>query len=124
MDREETLCIVGESGSGKSITSLSIMGLLPSNGDITKGSIYLEDENLSGKKEDEMERLRGNKLSMIFQEPMTALNPVLTIGYQLREPLIIHKNMSKKKQARQVWNFWIKLVYRIQKRNLISIHMN
>ena len=99
VDREETLCIVGESGSGKSITSLSIMGLLPSNGYITKGSIYLEDENLSGKKEDEMERLRGNKLSMIFQEPMTALNPVLTIGYQLREPLIIHKNMSKKEAS-------------------------
>ncbi|HLS10295.1 ABC transporter ATP-binding protein [Lentibacillus sp.] len=95
VDKEETLCIVGESGSGKSITSLSIMGLLPSNGDITGGSIYLDEENLIGKSEEEMEQLRGNTLSMIFQEPMTALNPVLTIGYQLREPLMIHKNMSK-----------------------------
>lgn len=96
VDRGETLCIVGESGSGKSITSLSLMGLLPPNGEVTNGSIYLDGEDISGKKEEEMERLRGNKLSMIFQEPMTALNPVLTIGYQLREPLMIHKNMSKK----------------------------
>lgn len=96
VDKGETLCIVGESGSGKSITSLSIMGLLPPNGYINGGSIYLENENLTGKQEEEMEQLRGNELSMIFQEPMTALNPVLTIGYQLREPLTIHKNMSKK----------------------------
>lgn len=96
VDKEETLCIVGESGCGKSITSLSIMGLLPSNGEISGGSIHLDEENLTKKTEEEMEQIRGNKLSMIFQEPMTALNPVLTIGYQLREPLMIHKNMSKK----------------------------
>ncbi|SFA84750.1 oligopeptide transport system ATP-binding protein [Lentibacillus halodurans] len=100
VDKEETLCIVGESGCGKSITSLSIMGLLPSNGEITGGSIRLDDENLIGKSEEEMEQLRGNALSMIFQEPMTALNPVLTIGYQLREPLTIHKNMSKKEATK------------------------
>ncbi|RYG72173.1 ABC transporter ATP-binding protein [Lentibacillus lipolyticus] len=96
MDKGETLCIVGESGSGKSITSLSIMGLLPPNGEISSGSIHLADDNLTEKTEEQMERLRGNTLSMIFQEPMTALNPVLTIGYQLREPLMIHKKMSKK----------------------------
>src|SRR5699024_2124660 len=96
VDKEETLCIVGESGSGKSITSLSIMGLLPPNGEISRGSIFLDDNNLTEKTEEEMEQLRGNTLSMIFQEPMTALNPVLTIGYQLREPLTIHKKMSKK----------------------------
>jgi len=96
VDKEETLCIVGESGSGKSITSLSIMGLLPPNGEVSRGSIFLDDNNLTEKTEEEMEQLRGNTLSMIFQEPMTALNPVLTIGYQLREPLTIHKKMSKK----------------------------
>lgn len=101
VDKRETLCIVGESGSGKSIASLSIMGLLPPNGEITNGSIYLEDEKLTGKSEEQMEQIRGNILSMIFQEPMTALNPVLTIGYQLKEPLIIHKNMPKK-EANQV----------------------
>ncbi|PAV31049.1 peptide ABC transporter ATP-binding protein [Virgibacillus profundi] len=93
---EETLCIVGESGCGKSITSLSIMGLLPSNGEISQGSIRLGNEELVGKSDERLREFRGNKMSMIFQEPMTALNPVFTIGFQLREPLRIHKNMTKK----------------------------
>ncbi|WP_371069765.1 ABC transporter ATP-binding protein [Sediminibacillus sp. JSM 1682029] len=96
VEKGETLCIVGESGCGKSITSLSIMGLLPSNGEIAEGSITFQDEELTGKKEEELRQLRGNKMSMIFQEPMTALNPVFTIGYQLREPLILHQHMSKR----------------------------
>ncbi|MBM7571183.1 ABC transporter ATP-binding protein [Aquibacillus albus] len=96
VNKGETLCIVGESGCGKSITSLSLMGLLPSNGSISSGSIKLNDEELTSKTEEELRRLRGNKMSMIFQEPMTALNPVFTIGYQLREPLMIHRNMSKR----------------------------
>ncbi|WP_163970262.1 ABC transporter ATP-binding protein [Oceanobacillus halotolerans] len=96
VDKGETLCIVGESGSGKSITSLSIMGLLPSNGEVSDGSIQFKNTELVGKSERELERLRGNEMSMIFQDPMTALNPVFTIGYQLCEPLMIHKKLSKK----------------------------
>lgn len=93
----ETLCIVGESGCGKSITSLSVMDLLPSNGSVSRGSIVLNGEDLTKKTEEQMRNMRGNELSMIFQEPMTALNPVYTIGFQLREPFMIHKNLSKKK---------------------------
>ncbi len=96
VDKGETLCIVGESGCGKSITSLSVMGLLPSNGEIAEGSITFQEEELTTKSEEQIRRLRGNKMSMIFQEPMTALNPVFTIGYQLREPLMLHKGLSKR----------------------------
>lgn len=96
VQKGETLCIVGESGCGKSITSLSIMQLLPSNGSITSGQVLLENENLANKTADQMRKIRGNKVSMIFQEPMTALNPVLTIGYQIREPLMLHQGLSKK----------------------------
>jgi len=92
----ETLCVVGESGCGKSITSLSIMGLLPPNGEITGGSVRLNGNELVGKKERELEKIRGNEMSMIFQEPMTALNPTFSVGYQLREPLVIHRGMSKR----------------------------
>ncbi|PFH85784.1 ABC transporter ATP-binding protein [Bacillus sp. AFS088145] len=95
VNKSETLCIVGESGCGKSITSLSIMGLLPSNGSIKSGSIQLEGTDLTKLTTDEFRKIRGNKISMIFQEPMTALNPVITIGYQLREPLMIHQKLSK-----------------------------
>jgi oligopeptide/dipeptide ABC transporter ATP-binding protein len=92
----ETVCIVGESGSGKSITAFSILGLLPDNGVIDSGNIYLNDKNITNLSNEKMRKVRGNEISMIFQEPMSALNPVFTIGYQLREPLIIHQNLSKK----------------------------
>ncbi|WP_079526389.1 MULTISPECIES: ABC transporter ATP-binding protein [Halobacillus] len=95
VDRGETLCIVGESGCGKSITTLSVMGLLPNNGEISTGSVKFNGEELTVKKKEEMRRLRGNEISMIFQEPMTALNPVFTVGYQLMEPLKIHTKLSK-----------------------------
>jgi len=101
VNKSETLCIVGESGCGKSITSLSIMGLLPSNGLIKSGSIHLEGTDLTKLSSDELRKIRGNKMSMIFQEPMTALNPVLTIGYQLREPLMIHQKLSKQEATLQ-----------------------
>ncbi|MFC7061962.1 ABC transporter ATP-binding protein [Halobacillus seohaensis] len=91
----ETLCIVGESGCGKSITTLSVMGLLPKNGEITNGSILFNGDDLTDKKEEEMRKIRGNDISMIFQEPMTALNPVFTVGYQLMEPLKLHTSLSK-----------------------------
>src|SRR5690606_19320098 len=95
VEKGETLCIVGESGCGKRITSLCVMGLLPSNGSIESGEILLNNEPLQNLSQDEVRKLRGNQMSMIFQEPMTALYPVLTIGYQLREPLILLHKLSK-----------------------------
>lgn len=96
INKGETLCIVGESGCGKSITSLSVMGLLPSNGDISSGEILLGGKPIHKLHPEEMRKIRGNQMSMIFQEPMTALNPVLTIGFQLTEPLILHHKLTKK----------------------------
>ena len=101
ISKGETVALVGESGSGKSITSLSIMGLVQSSGGkIMDGSIKLEDKDLTSFTENDYCKIRGNEVSMIFQEPMTSLNPVLTIGEQITEVLIYHKNM-KKKEARQ-----------------------
>jgi oligopeptide transport system ATP-binding protein len=93
----ETVCIVGESGSGKSVTSLAIMGLLSQpTGRVDRGEIYLNDENLLSKSSKEMRKVRGNQIAMIFQEPMTSLNPVFTIGDQIAESLRFHKGMKKK----------------------------
>ncbi|RAL21356.1 ABC transporter ATP-binding protein [Thermoflavimicrobium daqui] len=100
--RSETLALVGESGCGKSITSLSIMGLIPENGKISAGEIIFNGEDLTKKSEKELERIRGNDVSMIFQEPMTSLNPVLTIGEQLTEGLIIHDKLSKQEANARV----------------------
>lgn len=94
--RNETVCIVGESGCGKSVTTLCVMGLLPQNGKVTSGSILLNGEDLTKLSENEVRKFRGKKMGMIFQEPMTALNPLLTIGYQLRENLMLHRGVNKK----------------------------
>jgi oligopeptide/dipeptide ABC transporter ATP-binding protein len=91
----ETLGIVGESGCGKSVTSLSIMGLLDRPGRVVGGQIKFNGEDLLQLSENKMESLRGMKLAMIFQEPMTALNPVLTIGYQIDEQIVRHMGLSK-----------------------------
>jgi oligopeptide/dipeptide ABC transporter ATP-binding protein len=93
----ETVAIVGESGSGKSITSLSIMQLIPQPpGKIVDGSIQLDGQELLSLNQNEMNEVRGNEIGMIFQEPMTSLDPVFTIGSQIMEPLMKHKKMSKK----------------------------
>lgn len=94
----KTLGLVGESGSGKSMTAMSILGLIPKpHGQIQEGSqILFNGKDLTKLSEKELSKIRGNEISMIFQEPMTSLNPVYTIGKQLIEPLMIHKNMSKK----------------------------
>ena len=93
----ETLAIVGESGCGKSITALSLLRLIAyPPGRIIEGSIELEGTDLMGLSEDEMRDIRGNDISMIFQEPMTSLNPVMTIGRQISEALILHQGMTKK----------------------------
>jgi len=95
--RGETLGIVGESGCGKSVTALSIMRLIPDPpGRIVDGRITFEDRDLMQISKNEMRRIRGNKISMIFQEPMTSLNPVFTIGFQIAEALKLHQGLSKK----------------------------
>lgn len=102
INKGETVALVGESGSGKSITSLSIMRLIPSPpGKIVEGEILLEGRDLVKVSEDEMCHIRGNDISMIFQEPMTSLNPVLTIGEQIVEVLIYHQKMSKKEATKK-----------------------
>ncbi|AQS07797.1 ABC transporter ATP-binding protein [Clostridium beijerinckii] len=95
LEKGEALGIVGESGCGKSVTMMSIMRLLADNGRIVGGEILFDGKNISDVKEVEMESIRGNDIGMIFQDPMTSLNPVYTIGDQLMEPLIKHKKISK-----------------------------
>lgn len=88
----ETLAIVGESGSGKSITAMSILRLIPNPpGEIVDGEIRFEGENVLDMDDEQVQDLRGNKIAMIFQEPMTSLNPVLTVGRQIAEPIELHK---------------------------------
>lgn len=102
LDKGEALGIVGESGCGKSVTMMSIMRLLADNGKLVGGEINFDGKDISNAKESEMEAIRGNDIGMIFQDPMTSLNPVYTIGDQLIEPLIKHKGMKKaeaKKEA-------------------------
>jgi len=95
LDKGETLCIAGESGSGKSLTALSLMGLLPKPAvGVTKGSVRLSGRELLGLSGDEMRQVRGRQISMIFQEPMTSLNPVLTVGTQLTEAITAHEYLT------------------------------
>jgi len=99
--RGESVGIVGESGSGKSVTQISILGLIPTPpGRIAGGEIFFQGEDLLKKSKTEMRKIRGNQISMIWQDPMTSLNPFLRISKQLMEPLQIHKNMDKA-EARQ-----------------------
>jgi len=94
--RGETLALVGESGCGKSVTALSLLGLVPEPGRLDGGSVRLEGRDLVGLPEAELRRLRGARIAMIFQEPMTALNPVLTIGEQVMEAILEHERVSRR----------------------------
>jgi oligopeptide/dipeptide ABC transporter ATP-binding protein len=94
---EETVCLVGESGCGKTVSALSILGLVPRPpGEIAGGSIWFDGKNLLEFSEEEIQEIRGNHISMVFQEPLTSLNPVFTIGDQIGEAIYIHENMSEK----------------------------
>ena len=102
VDQGETLGIVGESGSGKSVTSLSIIRLIQSPpGRIAQGKITFEGRALLELPESEMRRIRGNDITMVFQEPMTSLNPVLTVGYQISETIMLHQKVGRKEAKNQ-----------------------
>ncbi|MCW2783072.1 MAG: oligopeptide/dipeptide transporter, ATPase subunit [Marmoricola sp.] len=97
----ETVCIVGESGSGKSVTSLSIMKLIENEGGrVVAGSIWFDGDDLLKASNEEMRRVRGRTVSMVFQEPMTALNPIFTVGSQISEAILLHTDESRE----QAWN--------------------
>ncbi len=102
----ETMGLVGESGCGKSVTALSVMRLIPQPpGRVEEGTITLEDRNLLELTEGEMRTVRGNEISMIFQEPMTSLNPVLTVGFQIAEALMLHQGFSKRAAFKKAVEF-------------------
>ncbi len=96
VEEGETLGIVGESGCGKSVTALSVMRLISSPGRIAKGQIAFRGKDLATASDAEMRQIRGDDISMIFQEPMTSLNPVYTVGAQISESLILHQHLSRK----------------------------
>lgn len=100
----ETLAIVGESGSGKSVTTKAIMGMLASNATINNGSIMFENRDINQMKKRELTTIRGNKIAMIFQDPMTSLNPTMTIGAQIIESVREHKKISKKDAKKRVYD--------------------
>ncbi len=98
----ETLGLVGESGCGKSVTSLSIMRLVPwPPGKIVKGEVWFKGEDLLKKTEEEMRRVRGSQISMIFQEPMTSLNPVFTVGFQVMEAILVHQDVTEEEAKKK-----------------------
>jgi peptide/nickel transport system ATP-binding protein len=100
--RGETLGLVGETGAGKTTTALSIMQLVPDPpGTIEAGTILFDGEDLLKKRNEEMRKVRGNRISMIFQDPMTSLNPVLTVGFQIEEAIMLHQKLSQKQAAQQ-----------------------
>ena len=110
VEQGRTLGIVGESGSGKSVSAMSILQLLDGNGYIAEGEILFEGQDLTKLSLNDMYEIRGNKISVIFQEPMTSLNPVFTVSKQLSEPFMIHQGMNKKQAAQKA----IEMLYAVQ----------
>ncbi len=103
VERGETVGLVGESGSGKSVTSLSIMGLIPSPpGKVVGGSVRLDGEELIGKPARELQKLRGSRMAMVFQDPFSCLNPTMTLGAQVAEPIRLHQGASKTEARKRV----------------------
>ena len=102
LDKKQTLGLVGETGAGKTTTALALLRLIPNPpGKITAGEVWFNGENLLTKSEREMRKIRGNKISMIFQDPMTALNPVLTVSDQIAEVIRIHQKCSRKEAEKR-----------------------
>lgn len=99
VDEGEIVCIVGESGCGKSVTSLSVMGLLGRGGAVSEGTVVFEGSNLLDMSEKELDQVRGNRMTMIFQDPLTSLNPVFTVGSQITESIKTHLKLSGKEAA-------------------------
>ncbi|MFC5823419.1 ATP-binding cassette domain-containing protein, partial [Nonomuraea insulae] len=96
----ETLAIVGESGSGKSVTAQTLMGLVPLNARVTGGRVEIEGRDVVGLPDDEWPALRGERIAMIFQDPLSALNPSFTVGYQIAEVLRRHEGLSRQAAAK------------------------
>lgn len=109
LDEGEVVCLVGESGCGKSVTAMSLLGLLGPGGSVTEGSICYEDRDLLTLSEKELDQIRGKEINMIFQDPMSSLNPVFTIGYQIMEGLRIHLGLKK----REAWVRAVELLARV-----------
>ena len=109
LDEGEVVCLVGESGCGKSVTAMSLLGLLGPGGSVKEGSICYEDRDLLTLSEKELDQIRGKEISMIFQDPMSSLNPVFTIGYQIMEGLRIHLGLKK----REAWVRAVELLDRV-----------
>lgn len=101
VDQGEVVCIVGESGCGKSVTSLSIMGLLGRGGAVTDGSVLFDSKNLLAMTEKELDQIRGDELTMIFQDPLTSLNPVFSVGSQITESIRIHMHLSREEARKR-----------------------
>ena len=106
----ETFALVGESGSGKSITALSVLRLLPNNAEINAKSIALKSDNLLNSNEEELCKIRGKRIGLIFQDPMSSLNPVMTIGSQIEEVINIHFSLPQKAVKEQV----LKLLHQVE----------
>lgn len=109
INKGKTVALVGESGSGKSMTALSIMRLIPPPGFIQSGSIMLDGTDLLAISEAEMRSVRGSRISMVFQEPMTSLNPVLRIGDQIMEPLMLHRKMTRREAVERGTELLVKV---------------
>ena len=109
IEKGTTMGVVGESGCGKSVTSMSLLGLLGPGGSVTEGSICYEDRDLLTLSEKELDQIRGKEISMIFQDPMSSLNPTFTIGYQIMEGLRIHLGLKK----REAWVRAVELLARV-----------
>lgn len=101
IERKKTVCLVGESGCGKSLTALSILGLVPYPGKVVSGRILFDGEDLLQKRENELRDYRGHRIGMIFQEPMTSLNPVLKLGYQISEVYRVHQQLSPREARKK-----------------------
>ena len=109
LERGKTLAIVGESGSGKSVTSKAILGILAGNSIIEGGEILYDGKDLLSITEDEMYKIRGDKISMIFQDPLSSLNPIVKIGRQITEAMLL-KNKANRKEARNEFNSLLRIL--------------